>query len=117
MYILPWSGKMRRLVFSAWIVVFATSAAFPQAAAASEGCYCLDNFLEVRFLWNCRDDSSSPEQAICTRPGSDGTVSSTQVELTEDWDRYEAGTPQCPANCLPPDMCSGGAIRGDDCPK
>lgn len=85
--------------------------------AGEAGCYCLENYTEVRFLWNCHDDDASSSWSVCTRPRSNGTNGVTRVQMTDDWDRYEAGTPQCGPHCLPPDSCTGGAVRGNRCPE
>ena len=70
---------MQRMALGVLLVVLASPAGGQQTAATNAGCYCLDNFVEVRFLWNCHDDSTSPGWAICTRPGSSGAAAKTRV--------------------------------------
>jgi hypothetical protein len=82
-----------------------------RAAAAADDCFCLENFDEARFLYNCRIKTpSTPDTALCRSPKN----GITEIVMSAKWTRLAPLlNKQCPKDCLPRSASDPDTLRGD----
>jgi hypothetical protein len=83
----------------AFAFAFVAISALSQAARASDECFCLENFEEARFLYNCRTKSvATPTTALCTS-AKHGV---SEIAMGPKWTKLAAqSSNQCPKDCQP----------------